>query len=314
MSSRVIKPVARIGIIGVGQVGGATAYALVLASLARELLLVDIDITLRDGQVRDLSDVAYSHNSVTRVRAASHHEVGQCDIVVITTGTKYTLGQTRLEHVYRNVSIVRDVVDEMTPFPGDTILLVVANPVDLLTSLALELSKLPKDQVFGVGTYLDSVRLEGIIAEEAEVSLESVDANVLGVHGDSQVTAWSRASIGNVPIQESPLHGHRIDRANLDEECKYRSASIIRAKGSTPFGIGSIVSEICASIILDKRKVCPISHFQPDFGCCFSLPVILGRKGIVNTVPMALSDAESAEIAKSAIDLKSMLDNVRGDH
>lgn len=182
------KPFSRIAVIGVGEVGGAAAFALIISSIARELLLVDINTTLRDGQVRDLSDVAYSSNSVTRVRAATHHEAGQCDIVVITAGSKSVLGkksllpnlhvpdvdprppgQPNLERVYRNVSIIRNVVDAMKPIRQDAIVVVVSNPVDLATTLVLELSKLPQSQVLGAGTFLDSVRIRGMIADEIGV-------------------------------------------------------------------------------------------------------------------------------------------------
>ncbi|KAH6645636.1 lactate dehydrogenase/glycoside hydrolase [Truncatella angustata] len=311
MSFGITKPVSRIAIVGVGQVGGAVAYALIPTSIASELLLVDADVDLRDGQVRDLSDVAYSSNSGTRVRAATYHEAGQCDVVVITAGSKYTLGQTSIESTYRNVSIVRNVVTAMSPFKPETILLVVANPVDLLTSLAQNLARLPASQVLGSGTFLDSVRLRGLMADRTGVAANSIDVYVLGVHGDSQVVAWSTATIGGVPIDKSHLPKDLINRVQLADECKYRSQSIIRAKGATPFGIGSIVSSICSSILLDKRNVRPISHFQPEFGCCFSLPVVLGRKGIISTIQMPLDSDEEAEIAESARTVRSLMDRVR---
>ncbi|UKZ76933.1 hypothetical protein TrVFT333_004648 [Trichoderma virens FT-333] len=224
----------RIAIVGVGQVGAAAAYALIRSSIATELLLVDINVSLRDGQVRDLSDVAYSCNSRTRVRAANYHEAGQCDIVVITAGSRHNLGETSLEQVYRNISIVKTAVDAMTPFKSDTILLVVSSPVDLLTSLALKLSQLPTSQVLGSGTYLDSVRLRGILADKTEVAAKSIDVFVLGVQGESQVTAWSAATIGGVPIDKCLSNEKTINRAELSNECKNRSQTIVRAKGATP--------------------------------------------------------------------------------
>ncbi|KAL5344864.1 hypothetical protein ACLOAV_010261 [Pseudogymnoascus australis] len=312
MPSGNTKPIFRIAIVGVGQVGAAAAYALILGSVASELLLVDVKVDLRDGQVRDLSDVAYSRNSGTRVRAATHHEAGQCDIVVITAGSKYSIGQTRIEHMYRNIATIRSAVKAMKPFRSDTILLVVANPVDLLTSLAQELSGLPTSQVLGSGTFLDSVRLRGLLAAKAGVAANSIDLYVLGVHGDSQVVAWSTATIGGVPIDKSLLP-NTFNRAELANECKHRSQSIIQAKGATPFGIGSIVSSICSSILLDKRNVRPISHFQLEFSCCFSLPVVLGRKGIMRTIQMPLNSDENADIAKSAKTLRSIIEQVNED-
>ncbi|EXM13406.1 L-lactate/malate dehydrogenase [Fusarium oxysporum f. sp. vasinfectum] len=299
--------VSQIAIIGVGQVGGAAAYSIILTSFVSELLLVDLDIHLRDGQVRDLSDVAYSCNSSTRVRAASHHEAAKADIVVITAGSKHMIGQTTIDYTSRNMSIVREVVETMKPFRSDTILLVVSNPVDLLTSLAHEISGLPTSQVLGSGTFLDSVRLRGLMAMRAGIAANSIDIHVLGVHGNSQVVAWSAATVAGVPIHTS-IPPNILDRVELADECKHWSQSIIRAKGSTPFGLGSIVSSLCASIFLDKRNVRPVSHFQPDFGCYFSLPAVIGKKGVMSTIQMTLDSDEEAHIAKSAKELSETID------
>ncbi|EWZ34041.1 uncharacterized protein FOBCDRAFT_172490 [Fusarium oxysporum Fo47] len=299
--------VSQIAIVGVGQVGGAAAYSIILTSFVSELLLVDIDIDLRDGQVRDLSDVAYSCNSSTRVRAASHHEAAKADIVVITAGSKHMIGQTTIDYTSRNMSIVREVVETMKPFRSDTILLVVSNPVDLLTSLAHEISGLPTSQVLGSGTFLDSVRLRGLMAMRAGIAANSIDIHVLGVHGNSQVVAWSAATVAGVPINTS-IPPNILDRVELADESKHWSQSIIRAKGSTPFGLGSIVSSLCASIFLDKRNVRPVSHFQPDFGCYFSLPAVIGKKGVMSTIQMTLDSDEEAHIAKSAKELSETID------
>lgn len=128
------------------------------------------------------------------------------------------------------------------------------------------------------------------------------------------MTAWSAATIGGVPINESLSKEDVINRSDLSNECKHRSQSIVRAKGATPFGIGSIVSSICSSIILDKGTVHPISHYQPTLGCCFSLPVVLGRKGIIRKVQMPLNFDEDAQITDSAAALKAMIDQVNNDN
>lgn len=130
------------------------------------------------------------------------------------------------------------------------------------------------------------------------------------MQGESQVTAWSAATVGGVPIDQCLSAGIPINRAELSSECKNRSHSIVRAKGATPFGIGSIVSSICSAIVFDKRTVHPLSHFQPSFGCCFSLPVVLGIKGIERTVKVPLDKDEDVQIADSAIALKMMIDQV----
>ncbi|KAI5462012.1 lactate dehydrogenase/glycoside hydrolase [Mariannaea sp. PMI_226] len=308
-----MSPTSKIAIIGAGQVGGAAGYALLLTSIASELLIVDTDTELRNGQVQDLCDVAYSNKSSTRVRAASYREAAQCDIVVITAGSRRTLGQTKIDYTSRNVSIIREVIDEMRPIRSDTILLVVAHPVDLLASLAQELSKLPTSQVIGSGTLLDSVRLRGLLSDHTGIAANSIDVYVLGVHGDAQVVAWSSATIGGAPIEKSLPTKTFFNRVDLENECKDRSQNIVRAKGSIPFGMGSIVCNICSSIILDKGTVRPISHFQPKFGCYFSLPAIIGRKGVVSTVDLPLSSDEEAKVTESAQELSSSIDWVHRD-
>ncbi|CAG8039322.1 unnamed protein product [Penicillium nalgiovense] len=321
------KAVTRIAIIGVGQVGAAAAYALILNSIASELLLVDTKIDLRDGQVRDLSDVSYSCNSGTRVRAATHHEASQCDIVVITAGSRsyrgmgydmrmifsnVSSGETSIQHMYRKIAIIESINNAMKPFGSGTILLIVANPVDLLTSFAQEHSGLPASLVLGSGTFLDSVRLRGLLADKAGVSTSSIDLQVLGVHGESQVVAWSNATLCGVSIDKA-LPSNTFNPNHLANECKQRSQKIIQAKGKISFGIGSAISRICASILFDKRNVYPISHFQPEWGCCFSLPAVLGRNGIIRTVQMSTSSDERADIENSVKILSTTLERIRND-
>ncbi|KAL2168773.1 hypothetical protein VTG60DRAFT_6882 [Thermothelomyces hinnuleus] len=307
------KPTSRIAIVGVGQVGAAAAYALILESVAGELLLVDVKADWRDGQVRDLADVAYGIGSGTRVRAATHREAGQCDIVVVTAGSKWSIGETNVQHMHRNVSVMRSVMRDMTPFRPDAIVIVVSNPVDLLTSIAQELSGLPRFQVFGSGTFLDSVRLRGLVADKARVSADAIHLSVVGLHGDSQVVAWSTATVNGVPLDRflAPgVSGVELMHADLEDECKFRSEHIIRAKGGTPFGIGSVVASLCSTVLRDKSDVQPVSYYQPDYGCCFSLPVVLGRKGIMRTIAMPLDEREKATVDRSAQRLKETIERL----
>ncbi|KNG90459.1 lactate/malate dehydrogenase [Aspergillus nomiae NRRL 13137] len=312
MPSEHSLPQTRVAIVGVGQVGSAAAYALILGRVADELLLVDIKAELRDAQVRDLADVAYGNNSGIRVRAATIQEIGQCDIVVITAGSRYSRGETNVQHLYHKIAIVQGIVNEARPFRSDTILLIVANPVDLLTSLAQELSGLPASQVLGSGTFLDSVRIRGLLAERAGVATSSVDVQVVGVHGNSEVVAWSGVTIGGVPAARwfPDKTSHLAEVAN---QCKAKSQTIIRAKGGTPFGIGSVVCSICSSILFDRRDVCCISHYLSDYKCCFSLPVVLGREGVIKAIDMHLDQKEWEDLDESAQELKHMVERLKSD-
>ncbi|KAL4761929.1 lactate dehydrogenase/glycoside hydrolase [Aspergillus foveolatus] len=187
-------------------------------------------------------------------------------------------GQTSMDYLYRNTSIVRSIINEMKPFRSDTVLLIVANPVDLMTSLAKELSNLPSAKVLDSGTFLDSIRLRGLLADETGLAPNSLDLYVLRTHGDSAAAACSCAAVGGVPLKEALGLEKRVEES-LVEECKHRSQSIVRAKGATTFGIGSIVCSICASVLLDRHNARPVSRYQPQHGCCYQLACCTGEEG-----------------------------------
>ncbi|GIJ98880.1 hypothetical protein Aspvir_001002 [Aspergillus viridinutans] len=300
----------RVGIVGVGQVGAAAANALIMNSVVHELILVDIKSELRNAQVQELSDVSRVSGRVEmRVRAGTYHEAGQCDIIIITAGSKFSVGETSVQHMYRNLGIVRSVIQAMRPFRSDAILLVVSNPVDLLATIAQQLSGLSPSQVLGSGTLLDSVRLRGLLANKAGVAADAIDIHVLGMQGLDEVVAWSTAAVSGVPLA-SAVPPDTFDPVQLTNECKQISQAIIKAKGAMPLGIGAIISKICSSILGDQRDILPISHFQEEFGCCFSLPVVLGRKGIISTIWIPVNGEEWGRITKSAGALNEIIEHV----
>lgn len=145
------------------------------------------------------------------------------------------------------------------------------------------------------------------------MAANSVRIDVLGVQGPTEVVAWSTATVGGIPLQDWCKTQRPINVVDLKEECFLRSQSIFRAKGSTPFGVGSVIRGICESIVLDQRDIQPVSHFQPDHGCCFSLPAVLGRKGIISTVVIPLNANETSELAESVADVRTLLDRIKQD-
>jgi L-lactate dehydrogenase len=194
----------------------------------------------------------------------------------------------------------------MKPLRSDTILLLVANPVDALTHFAQIYAELPKTQVIGSGTFLDSARLRGMLANQAQVAASSIDAYVLGEHGESQFVAWSLASIGGVPLSDA-LGDVKIDQAAIAEDTKNKATNIIENKGVTNYGIGAVAASICKSVLFDQRNIRPVSHWQEDLGACLSMPAVLGREGIVRTVKMPLNKEERSKLEESAKALKDMV-------
>ncbi|KAG9657707.1 L-lactate/malate dehydrogenase, partial [Aureobasidium melanogenum] len=299
----------KIAILGSGEVGSTIAYSLILNPVAGEILLVDPKEEVRDAQVQDLSDATFHGDTSTQVRAGTHKEAGQCDIVVITAGAAQKKGESRTDLVGRNLKILGSAIEDMKPFREDTIILLVTNPVDILTYFAQKFSGLPKHQVIGSGTFLDSARLRGILAQKCGVAASSINAYVLGEHGDSQMVAWSHASVGGVPL-ESAFPDASLDKAAIAEDTKKKAASISDAKGATAYGIGGVTSSICKSILFDECNVRPISHYQDDLNVCLSMPVVIGRKGIVRQIPLKLNDSEKKEFEQSAKSLREIIDDV----
>jgi L-lactate dehydrogenase len=203
----------------------------------------------------------------------------------------------------------------MSPISPHTILLLVANPVDILTYFARQLSGLPESQVLGTGTSLDSARLRGILADEAQVAPNSIDAYVLGEHGDSQFVAWSSAAVGATPL-ELALAESRAEGGGLTDEFKARvekhtrgaAAAIIQAKGCTAYGIGAVAASICKYILFDSRTVRPVSFYQPELGCCLSMPAVVGRKGIVRPMPIELDEGERGALESCARGLRAVIE------
>lgn len=217
-------------------------------------------------------------------------------------------GESRTDLIGKNKSILQSALSDMQPFGPNTILLLVANPVDVITYFAQQYSNLPKTRVLGSGTFLDSARLRGALAKEAGVAASSVNAYVLGEHGESQFVAWSRCSIGGLPLEIALPKDVKIDEGRLEEETKAKAGKIIESKGATNYGIGGVVARLCRSILFDEREAVCVSSWQEELGVCLSLPVVLGREGVVRGVEMGLSKEEEGKLRKSAEAIKEVIE------
>ncbi|RIA80572.1 lactate dehydrogenase B [Glomus cerebriforme] len=295
----------RVAIIGAGSVGATIAFALLLQKITSEIVLVDIDKEIVRGQILDLSDANFI--SSTQIHYGTYQEAGQCDIIVITAGAKQRPSETRVELIERNYKILENVIGAMQPINSGSILLLVANPVDILTYIAQKLSGLPKKQVFGSGTFLDSARFRLKISSLIGVAENAVHGYVLGEHGDSQFIAWSSAQVGGKPLLEfSELEN--VDKDALAKEISGKAYEIIKLKGATYFGIAGCVSSLVQCIILNQRLVRPLSTFIEEYGCVLSMPVVLGKNGIERMIDVHLDSNEKIKLQQSAAALKEICD------
>jgi L-lactate dehydrogenase len=297
-----------MAIIGAGSVGSAIAFACLMRSVVSELLINDFNAKVCEGQVLDLQDAAFV--SSTKVRVGTPKECGQADIIVITAGARQKPGESRDELVLRNEDILRSVLEGLQPIKKTAILMLVANPVNVLTCMAQKLSGLPPRQVIGTGTYLDSVRFRVAIKDTLKVSETSVHAYIVGDHGDKQVAVWSSASVGGKPMLAFE-EIKKMDRAAEAAKVARKAYSIIDLKGATSFGIAAVVSEVALCITLNKLSVVPLSTYCERFDACLSFPVSLGTNGVERIVYPDMDEHELAMVEESAVATRHACRNYR---
>ena len=307
----------KAAIIGCGFVGSASAFALMQSGLFSEIVLIDADRKKAEGEALDISH-GLPFAKPMQIYAGDYDDIIDASIAIVTAGAGQKPGETRLDLVKKNVSIFGKIIPEFKKRDFNGILLVVANPVDILTYTAVKLSGLPENRVFGSGTVLDTARLKYILGEHLGVDSRSVHAFILGEHGDSEIAAWSSANVSGVPLHDfcemRGHHNHRKAMHDIAESVKNSAYEIIDKKKATYYGIAVSVRRICEAIILDQKSVLPVSHIQHGAfgidGVSISIPAIVGKNGIEADVPISLNDEEKSALLKSANALKSIIDDL----
>ena len=305
-----------IAIIGCGHVGSTSAYALMLRGVAREIILLDNNRAAAEAQAMDLQH-AVPMNRPIRIRAGDYRDAAEASIVVITAGVGGEPGESRLDLLARNAIVVRECMAALSAEGFSGIVLMTTNPVDVLAQVAYEASGLPAGRVIGSGTLLDSARLRAMLGEELGVEARSVHAYIIGEHGDSEIAAWSSASVAGVPLHEYAQEGQLTDPAALLERVRHAAPDIIRSKGFTSFAIASCVARICEAIMRDEHSVLPVSTLLTGqygiTGVYLSLPCVLGRAGVERVIAIPLNDVEHAGLHASAGVLQRALRSVQTD-
>jgi L-lactate dehydrogenase len=303
--------VVKVAIVGAGSVGATLAYACLIRGVAHQVALYDINSEKVDAEVLDLR---HGLQFVPRSDVVGGDDISVCagaDVIAITAGAKQHPGQTRLDLAGTNLRLCRSLVPQLLEVAPDAILLMVTNPVDVLTYAALKISGLPNRRVLGTGTVLDSSRLRDLLARHCGVAVQSVHAWIAGEHGDSEFPLWSSATIGSVPVDRFRLPG----RPPLNDSAKQRIATevvtaaerIIRGKGATNYAIGLAASRVIEAIVRDESRVLPVtSLLDGHFGLehvCLSVPAVVNRSGVesILDVPMSADEAELLTASATAV-------------
>lgn len=297
-----MKPVT-LAIVGAGAVGSTIAYTLLIRNLAATIILVDTNQKKCHGEMLDLSDVLmFSHAHAIRVGTLS--EAAQADIVIIAAGVPQRPGQQRSELLATNEPIIRSIIQGMKGMRSDLIIIVVTNPVDVLTFLVQKLSGLPRSQVFGSGTLLDTDRLRQYVGASIGVDPRELDLYVLGEHGESQFVSWSTATVSGLPLEVFSGFSPQL-RSVLADNARKRVYEIIDCKGATAFGVAACVASYCADIIFDTKRKIPVSCYIEQYDICMSMPVILGSSGIESIVSPVFTREEQLQCDRSAAVIQS---------
>ncbi len=287
----------QVGIIGIGHVGTSVAVSLLLSGAARELLLHDRDARRAEGEAMDLvHGVPYYPRA--HVRAVGLDEVLGADIVVFAAGRNSRPGETRLQLLADNARVAEDIGRRLTG--SAAMVVVVSNPVDVLTRVLQQASGLPASRVLGTGTMLDTARLRQRLGEHLGFDARSVHAQVLGEHGDSEFVHWSAAQVGGRPLRGSPAWS-ADDEARLATEVRTAAYEIIQRKGITNHAIGLVTADLVRAVVRDERRVLTVSRRHEALGgVVLSLPAVVGRSGAEDVIVPLLDDAEAAALQRSA--------------
>lgn len=305
----------KVGIIGCGFVGSATAFALMQSGLFSEIVMLDADRAKAEGEALDISH-GLPFSRPAAIYAGDYDDIADASIVIVTAGAAQKSGETRLDLIKKNVGIFKSIIPQLSDRNYKGILLIVANPVDVLTYAAKQLSGLPDDRVFGSGTVLDSARLRYNLSTHLGVDPRSIHAFIIGEHGDSEFAAWSSANVSGIEISKfcemrGYFHDHDLAKDNIAEEVKNAAYDIISKKHATYYGVAMATKRICEAIVRDEKSVMPVSSIQHGRyginGVALSVPVIVGKDGIESEVPFALNDDEIKKLRDSAKTLKEVI-------
>lgn len=293
----------KVAIIGAGFVGSTCAYALFIEGCANEIALIDINKEKAKGEALDLIH-GNLFTPYTKVNYGNSYSlVKDADVVVITAGAHQKLGDTRLDLTKTNAKILKNMISEIIKYNTNCIILMVTNPLDVLTYLAAKWSKFPKNKVFGTGTTLDTARFKQLLGEYYDVNPTSVHAYILGEHGDSEFPVWSSANIAGIRLKDFK----KYDKKKLNclfKQTKNAAYEIINRKGSTYYAIGLVVRDIVRDILKNQHKVYPLSCYVDNYygikDVCLSIPCVLTKKGIKEKIHIQLDKNEQKMLKKSA--------------
>ncbi len=308
-----VKKGKKVTVLGAGNVGASIAYALAIKGLCSEILLIDINKPKAKGEAMDIMQ-GNAFCPTCNVHDGDYPDAACSDMVIITVGIARKPGQTRIDLCKTNAKILASVMPEIVKYAPHAIYVVVSNPVDILTYEAIRISGLPRTQVFGSGTVLDSSRLRTCLADHANLTIKNVHAYVFGEHGDSSMVPWSLSSIGGMKYDEYCENVENLgNKSAIEQEVRDGGAEVIKCKGATYYAIALSVSAIVEAVLRDTKAILTVSFLQEGshYGVkdvCLSLPCVLGANGIERELTPPMIDEEIERLRNSETALKKVIE------
>lgn len=303
----------KVAVIGCGFVGSSSAFALMQSGLFSEMVLIDADTKRAEGEAMDISH-GISFARPMQIYAGNYDDITDAAIIVITAGANQKPDETRLDLIKKNAAIMKSIVGEIKKRDFGGILLIVSNPVDILTLIALKESGYPSNRVIGSGTVLDTGRFKYLLGEHLDVDSRSVHAFIIGEHGDSELAAWSNARIGGLKVNDfCELRGHFNHEQSMKkifENVRNSAYEIIEKKHATYYGIAMAVKRICEAIVRNEKSILPVSSLMTgEYGLndvVLSIPAVVDETGVQKVIPIELNDEELTKLKDSANILKDI--------
>ena len=304
----------KVAVVGCGAVGASIAFSLMQKALFSEMVLIDANHAKAEGEAMDLSH-GLPYTAAMDIYAGDYADLADSALALVTAGATQKPGETRLDLIGRNVAILESIITQIKATSFEGILMIVSNPVDILTYEAQRLSGYPAHRVIGSGTVLDTARLKSLLGRHLDVDPRSVHAIIIGEHGDSELAVWSGANVSGVDVDHfCELRGHFNHEEAMQriyEEVRDSAYEIIQRKGSTYYGIAMAVARITESIVKDEHSVLPVSTVLNGQygleGLALSIPSVVGKNGVETVLEIPLSDKERQALDASAAQLKSVI-------
>ncbi len=308
----------KCAVIGCGNVGATTAYTLMLSGLFTDIILLDIDKKRAAGEAEDIAH-GIPFNSPVDIYAGDYKDINDAGIVIITAGVSQKPGETRIDLVQRNTKVFSNIVDSISKTDFGGIILVVTNPVDILTYVTISMSKLNPRRILGSGTVLDTARLKQLMGNRIGVDARNVHTFIIGEHGDSELPVWSSANVSGVDLDSYCKHCinsfNKSDFKEVFENVRDAAYGIIEAKGATYYAIAEAVKRIVKVIVRDERAILPVSTLLEGqygiSGVCLGVPCVVGANGIEDILEIPLSEQEMAKLKYSASMLHDTINTLR---